>query len=355
MNAGNSGAVVRSASLSALAVAAVCATASSVYAQPLYEQQPGAGDQQQQPAYPPPPVDQQQQPGYPPQQPAYPPPGYPPQQPAYPPPGYPPQQPAYPPPGYPPQQPAYPPPAPEYAPPGPYQPPAQYPPASNYGTGNQPSYYNAPPPILPDRQRGLLIMPYFGGNAFWGGSDGGPKLSVGAHFGGMAGLRFGRIESRSGTNYVFSTNSEFSIDWCNPSDVPSADTNMLEMQMIFAFSPLMHIILPSSSNIELIVGPKLGYWVRTIQYDYASTSSYPYGSTNESYSNSTVGFVLGFNLGAFYGMGENFALGALLNLDLRLPGSCTTGTGDTSSDTYGDTCPAGSSVKALTFSLAALF
>jgi hypothetical protein len=290
-----------------LAVAAVCATASSVYAQPLYEQEPAAGNQQQPPAYPPPATGDQQQ--------------------------------------------GYPPPAADYAQPAPYQPPGEYAPPSTYSAGTQqPSNYSAPPPGLPDRQRGFLVMPYLGANAFLNS-----HRSVGVRGGGMAGLRFGRVESSSGTNYVFSTNSEFSLDWCNRTGSSSLVTKELEFQTVLAFSPLMHVILPSS-NLELVMGPKVGYWVQTYSYEVANTGTGLYSTPSSHLSQSRVGFVFGLTFGAFYGMGENFALGALLNFDLRLAASCSTGSSSYSSSSGTiDTCTAGSSPRALGLNAAALF
>jgi hypothetical protein len=305
MHAGHTGAVRRSATLSALGVAAVCFAGSSAYAQPLYEQQPAAGDQQQGPAYQPSP-DQQQAPGYPP-------------------------------------------PAAQYAPPAPYQPPADYqPPPTSGATTQQPAEFGTPPPVLPDRQRGFLILPFLGVNSFQGQS--GDGLTVGARFGGMAGLRFGDINGGHGSSYFFSTNGEFTGDWGNAKNVPSGDS-FLRIDGIFAASPLLHIVLPS--NIEVILGPKFGYWFAAASYK--STTPSTFGAQTATISHTDLGYVLGVNLGGFYGVGESMAVGALLNFDFRLVTSCTNDTTGVSSTYTTGLCSPGPSMKVLGISAAAIF
>jgi hypothetical protein len=285
-------------------VAAVCFAGSRAYAQPLYEQQPAAGDQQQGPAYQPSP-DQQQAPGYPP-------------------------------------------PAAQYAPPAPYQPPADYqPPPASGGTTQQPTEFGAPPTVLPDRQRGFLILPFLGVNSFQGQS--GDGLTVGARFGGMAGLRFGDINGGHGSSYFFSTNGEFTGDWGNVKNVSSGDS-VLMIQGVFAASPLLHVSLPS--NIELVLGPKLGYWFNV--ESYTVTTAGLYSSQKTTGSHTDVGFVLGGNLGAFYGVGDSMAVGGLVNFDLRLISSCTNSSSGASVSSSG-ICSPGPSMKVLGFSAAALF
>jgi hypothetical protein len=308
MHAEHPGAVRRRATLSALALAAVCATGSSVNAQPLYEQQPAPGDQQQPPGNPPPaPADQQQAPGYPP-------------------------------------------PGAEYAAPAPYQPPAEYAPASTYGpTTQQPSNYAAPPPTLPDRQRGFLIMPFMGINSFQGKS--GEGLTVGVRFGGMLGLRLGNLSGGQSSSYLFSTNAEFTGDWGNMKNPPPGGS-AYQVHGDFVFSPLLHLILPASAlpNTEVVVGPKFGYWFADHEATAPGTGGL-YGTPTTTYSYTYAGFALGLNLGAFYGLGESMAVGALFNFDFRVPGSCT----NNSTDSYGASCSAGPSMKVFGFSLAALF
>jgi hypothetical protein len=304
MHVGHRGAVRRSATLSALGVAAVCFAGASAYAQPLYEQQPAAGDQQQGPAYQPSP-DQQQATGYPP-------------------------------------------PAAQYAPPAPYQPPADYqPPPTAGSTGQQPAEFGTPPPVLPDRQRGFLILPFLGVNSFQGES--GDGLTVGARFGGMAGLRFGDINGGHGSSYFFSTNGEFTGDWANVKNVSPGDSRLI-IQGVFAASPLLHVSLPS--NIELVLGPKLGYWF-SAESDTVTTPGL-YGSQKTTGSHTDVGFVVGANLGAFYGVGDSMAVGGLVNFDLRLVSSCTNSSND-ASVSYSGICSPGPSLKVLGISAAAIF
>ena len=304
MHAGHRSAVRTGATLFALAVAAVCFAEASAYAQPLYEQQPAAGDQQQGPAYQPSP-DQQQAPGYPP-------------------------------------------PAAPYAPPAPYQPPADYQAPPTAGpTGQQPADFGAPPPVLPDRQRGFLILPFLGVNSFQGQS--GENLTVGARFGGMAGLRFGDINGGHGSSYFFSTNGEFTGDWGNAKNAPSGDS-VLIIQGVFAASPLLHIVLPS--NIELVLGPKLGYWF-SAESDTVTTPGL-YGSQKTTSSRSDVGFMVGANLGAFYGVGDSMAVGGLLNFDLRLVSSCTNDSSGVSTSYSGVWSP-GPALKVFGVSAAAIF
>ena len=306
MHAGHPGAARRSVTFSALGVAAVCLAGARAYAQPLYEQQPATGDQQQGPAYQPSP-DQQQAPGYPP-------------------------------------------PAAQYASPAPYQPPADYqPPPASGGTTQQPTEFSAPPPVPPDRQRGFLIMPYVGGNSFQGSS--GQSLGIGVRFGGMAGLRFGDINGGHGNGYMFSANTECGMDLGNRKN-PLAGSQF-DVHGIFAASPLLHLIMSSLPNTELVVGPKLGYWLATAKAT-DTTASYYSGTTTSTYTKTYVGFVAGLNLGAFYGMGDTVALGALLNFDFRLPSTCSLGASSSSSSSS-STCPAGSYMQVFSLTVAALF
>jgi hypothetical protein len=132
-------------------------------------------------------------------------------------------------------------------------------------------------------------------------------------------------------------------------NVPSG-VSAFEIQMVFALSPMLHLVLPSSfiPNTELIMGPKFGYWFGDLE------SSSTLAGSKVTFSQSVVGFALGLNLGAFYGLGDSMSVGGLFNFDLRLVSTCSdnsTGTGAVGSGT----CSAGPSLKVFGFSLAALF
>jgi hypothetical protein len=278
--------------------------------------------------YPPQPGYQQPQPGY--QQPQ---PGY--QQPQ----GYPDQQPQqYPQQGY--QQPQ-----PGYQQPQPYpqqgnQQPQQYPqqgyqqpyPQQGYQQpqpyGPQPGYAPAPayaPPSEPRFRRGFIILPYLGLNVPVGeGSDG---FSAGLRLGALFGWHVGPSVSLNG---------EFNIDVMNIKNSSSTDTNPSLVFVDFAFSPLFHIALP---QLEIVVGPKLGFFGASSSYDYA-------GST---YTGSGSGVTYGLNTGVFFPLG-NIAIGGLLNYTVRSFSSCNNTSGSTA-----DYCITGPDEKIFGLSGAMIF
>ncbi|HET6149527.1 MAG TPA: hypothetical protein VFH68_18465 [Polyangia bacterium] len=257
------------------------------------------------PAYPdpnqtqyPPPQQQQQQPGqaqpypqqYPPQSQPYPQQGYPPQYPQaqqpYPqqqgyPQQYPPQpQPQpYPQPGYP--QPGYPQPY-----PGPYQ---------------------TPPP--PQGHHGLLLAGFLGIHAFQG--DTGEGLSPGLRLGGLLGFY---------ASPVFSLNGELALDFLNY-DNSALNSGATAARVVLAFSPLYHV---PTGQVELVVGPKIGFWGTSISFDNSDASA------------SFAGYLLGLNAGLFARVG-NVSLGGLVSFEAGYPTRICSddGTGEICGDPIG--------------------
>jgi len=225
------------------------------------------------------------------QPPGYPPPGYPP--PGYPPPGYPPQ-PGYPPTGY--AQPGYPPPG--YPPPG-------YPPP---GYGYPPGAYPQQPPPKPAGKSTFLAMIFLGVNSLQGDS--------GQHYG--PGFRLGTILGGR-VNDMFSINGELTFDFLNQNDLPPGDT-ITELEVDIALSPLFHV---HTGNLELVVGPKLGFMGDSAQLDVGGTTTTGSGS----------GFVYGLNAGLFAPVSRAVSLGGLVSfVGRKFNKICTT-------DTTGlDTC-----------------
>jgi hypothetical protein len=230
------------------------------------------------------------QPGTPPQPgtpaPLSPPPGYPQQQPGYPPPGYPPpaypQQPGYPPPGYS-QQPGYPPPGYAYPPPGyPQQQPPGYPPP---GYAYPPSYYARPAPPPPAGKHGFLAMVFLGVNSFAGST--GQNKDVGFRLGTIMG---GRV------NESFSINGEFTVDVLDPKNSPNVDVTAFEVDL--ALSPLFHV---ETGNVELVIGPKLGFMI----YELDDSGGSPLSKGN--------GYVYGLNAGAFASVSRSVSIGGLIS------------------------------------------
>jgi hypothetical protein len=225
---------------------------------------PQPDPQQPPPGYPPAPAGNpaEQQPGYPQQQPGYPQQGYPQQQPGYPQQGYPQQQPGYPQQGYPQQQPgAYPPPA-----------------------------YGAQPQQAPGR-RGFLALLYIGAQNYLG--DSGNGLDTGFRLGALLG---GRMSPQ------FSLNGELTIDVLNPSN---SSTNTTFVDLDLALSPLLHV---PAGNLELVVGPKLGF------RSYAAQTT-AVGGTSET---TVTGFTAGINAGAFVSLSPGGTqIGGLINLEAR--------------------------------------
>lgn len=277
-------------------------------AQPGY-QQPQPGYQQPQPGYQQPQQYPDQQ-GY--QQPQqYPQQGY--QQPQQ----YPQQQ--YPQQGY--QQPQQ---YPQQAyPQQPSAPPPGYGPQPGYAP--QPAY--APPPDEPRFRRGFIMIPYLGLNVPTGSNSDG--FSSGLRLGALFGWHVGP---------AVSLNCEFNIDVMNIDTASnSSDSNPSLVFVDFAFSPLYHIVLP---QLEIVVGPKLGF--------FGAASSFDYGGT--TYTGSGSGVAYGLNAGVFFPLGYSLAIGGLLNYTVRSFSSC-----DSTSDNGSDFCLTGPDEKILGFSGALIF
>ena len=223
---------------------------------------------------------------YPPQGQPYPQQGYPQQQQQqYPQQGYPPQYPPQPPPGqqqYPQQ--GYPP---QYPPQGQPYPPPSYPPS--YG-------YPAPPPP-PQGHRGLLLSGYLGLHGFVG--DSGRGLSPGLRLGGMLGFY---------ASPIVSLNAELSIDVLNPNS-DSFDPDSTGARVVFSFSPLIHV---PAGNIELVIGPKLGFWASAITLSDAGSAFTGLDSISAS------GYLVGLNAGLFARVGR-IGVGGLLSIEGGYP------------------------------------
>ena len=106
--------------------------------------------------------------------------------------------------------------------------------------------------------------------------------------------------------------------------------------MDFAFSPLYHLALP---QLEIVVGPKLGF--------FGASSSVDYGGS--TYTGSGSGVAYGLNAGVFFPLG-NIAIGGLLNVTVRSFSSC-----DNTNSNSSDYCITGPDQKTLGFSGAMIF
>lgn len=143
------------------------------------------------------------------------------------------------------------------------------------------------------RHQGGLAMPFIGMHSVRG--DAGQGYDAGLRVGLLAGgYAFGK----------FSFNGEIVLDWANPSQ-PGADVTSFTGDA--AFSPLYH---HSLGKIELIVGPKLGYF-----YSYAHTEVPILGATNTT----GRGLTLGLNAGALVAATPSVAFGLLLSYQFRDP------------------------------------
>ncbi len=183
-------------------------------------------------------------------------------------------------PGYPPQYPpqSYPQPYPPPSYPQPYPPPS-YPP---------PGYYQGPPLVYgPPYTRGLLFMPYIGFATPVGGT--GDNYDTGLRIGTLLGWHLNR---------QLSMNVEFTLDFLNPKGVSS---EVSDIASDFSFSPLLHLPL-RYGPLELIVGPKIGFFEETISYTI----------NGDSYNDSYSGLMFGVNAGLLVGMGS-VAIGGLFS------------------------------------------
>jgi hypothetical protein len=258
-------------SLSLLLVGSLAPLAAQAQTDPNQPYQPQPGYQQPQQGYQQP--QQYPQPGYQQPQQAYPQQQYPQQQ-------Y--QQPQQ----YPPQG---------YAPQGNPPPPGYYAPQPQPAYGQQPAYtpppVYAPPPSEPAYRRGFLWMPYIGLNVPAG--DTSDFASTGLRLGGIFGFNVGPF---------LSLNGELTIDILNIDTSSAGSATAAEVD--FTFSPLFHVSLP---QIELVVGPKLGF--------FGMSSTYSQSGYSDSTSSGS-GLAYGFNAGVFVPLGR-IAIGGLLNFTGR--------------------------------------
>jgi hypothetical protein len=190
----------------------------------------------------------------------------------------------------------------------------------------------APAPVsaTPSRQNGVfLALPYLGAESRPGQS--GQSFGVGF----LAGALFGaRIGAR------LSLNGELTIDVANVNSAPPR-TQAAWREFDLALSPLAHL---RARRVELVVGPKLGFW----QGSYQLTSA---GETLDTAS--ARGWVGALNLGVFLPVVQGLSLGGMLSFALKtFDRTCDTPVGQT------ETCTASpnrDSEKVLGFTGGALF
>jgi hypothetical protein len=178
-------------------------------------------------------------------------------------------------------------------------------------------------------RRGVLVMPFVGFHAVEGIAaddyDAGPRVGflLGAH-----------------AAPAVSLNVELAMDFLSPKvNMAVRGTEVSGRDFTIAFSPLFH----ARSGIgEFVVGPKLGFWSSGIDVRMGA----------QTIQNSQSGWAYGFNIGAFAGVHDSAALGALVSYQMTyLDQSCARGSGLTAS-----TCDsAGPVPQILSFNLAAIF
>jgi hypothetical protein len=176
----------------------------------------------------------------------------------YPQPGYPPQN--YPQQGYPEQS-----------------PPQSFPPPSS----NQ----AASPVSTPGYARGMLVMPYVGFATPVGSASN--SYDTGLRIGSLLGWHLNRR---------LSVNVELTLDILNPKGFPSG---ISDSTLDSSFGPLVHLPI---GRLEIVVGPKIGFFQETLSYTGNSVS----------YSDSYNGFLFGANLGVLAGLGM-IAIGGLFS------------------------------------------
>lgn len=153
-------------------------------------------------------------------------------------------------------------------------------------------YPSSPPGATASAPRSLLFMGNIGLQHFYGSTGAG--LGTGLRIGGLAGA-FLLPE--------LSLNGELMLDILNPnSDTYAAQANLTGLRVVVAASPLYHLVNP---GIEIVIGPKLG----------VSATSF---SDNVGDSASQHGYILGFNLGAFFKL-ASMGAGALLTFEDGVP------------------------------------
>ena len=154
-------------------------------------------------------------------------------------------------------------------------------------------------------RHGVLVVPFVGFHAVEG-------IAADDY---DAGARFGFLLGAHATQTV-SLNVELAMDLLQP----KVDTSMNRGASVsgrdftIAFSPLFH----ARSGIgEFVVGPKLGFWSSGIEL------TNPGNSPDQV---SQAGWAFGFNLGAFAGVGDTAAIGALVSYQMAfLSQTCSRG------------------------------
>ena len=125
------------------------------------------------------------------------------------------------------------------------------------------------------------------------GTNVGPGLRIGSLLGGHL-------------SPLFSLNAEITFDFLNVKILPAGYT-VKEVDFVLAFSPLLHLPISMTMDVDFVIGPKLG--IRGL----AATSDTAVSSATFSGS----GGVLGLNAGIFAAVSPNLAAGALLSVDVR--------------------------------------
>ncbi len=122
-------------------------------------------------------------------------------------------------------------------------------------------------------------------------------------------------------NEHWSLNAGAEVDVFNFNDRLSAAGLDLSGEMLgLTFDPLFHV---GNAKAELVVGPKLGGWMRWV---HASGTSLNTGLTATA-DGLAEGWTIGGNMGVFVDAAPSVLVGALLSLEVRDPlHSCVTGT-----------------------------
>jgi hypothetical protein len=190
----------------------------------------------------------------------------------------------------------------------------------------------ATPPVSPaaPRQKGVfLALPYLGAESHLGQS--GRGFGIGVLAGGLVGARIGNR---------FSLNGELTIDVANVENAPTG-TAASRRDFDLALSPLIHL---GARRVEVVVGPKLGFWSGNLELTSA-------GQTVNSVS--ARGLVGGLKLGVFVPVAQGVSLGGMLSFDVKtIDRTCATPVGQTE---ICDSSPNLAAGKVLGFSAAALF
>jgi hypothetical protein len=164
---------------------------------------------------------------------------------------------------------------------------------------------------LPDRQReGLLFLPFLGLHSFQDSNDRGldAGLRVGSFLGGYV-------------NNNWSMNALAELDIFNPNSNAVDPGIDLSGQMLgVTFNPLLHV---GNAKAELVLGPKLGGWIRWVQASGTNSVTGVSGSADST----AEGWTIGGNMGVFIAASPSVLAGALMSLEVRdILHLCATGT-----------------------------